>query len=98
MDTATTAARRRPQRSNGQVLTAHRRGDVIPSAVQPPHDQRAHSLPQDLKGQMRRVLTRQPLPEPSCLNRLTEPIRRGLPLERVYRCLFNPDLYLLAYG
>jgi hypothetical protein len=24
--------------------------------------------------------------------------RRGLPLERVYRCLFNPDLYLVAYG
>jgi hypothetical protein len=24
--------------------------------------------------------------------------RRGLPLERVYRCLYNPDLYLLAYG
>ena len=24
--------------------------------------------------------------------------RRGLPLERVYRQLFNPDLYLLAYG
>jgi group II intron reverse transcriptase/maturase len=24
--------------------------------------------------------------------------RRGVPLERVYRCLFNPDLYLLAYG
>jgi group II intron reverse transcriptase/maturase len=24
--------------------------------------------------------------------------RRGLPLERVYRCLFNPDLYMLAYG
>lgn len=24
--------------------------------------------------------------------------RRGLPLERVYRCLFNPDLFLLAYG
>ena len=23
--------------------------------------------------------------------------RRGLPLERVYRCLFNPDLYLLAF-
>ena len=23
---------------------------------------------------------------------------RGLPLERVYRCLFNPDLYPLAYG
>jgi len=24
--------------------------------------------------------------------------RRGLPLERVYRCLFNTDLFLLAYG
>ena len=24
--------------------------------------------------------------------------RRGLPLDRVYRALFNPDLYLLAYG
>jgi group II intron reverse transcriptase/maturase len=24
--------------------------------------------------------------------------QRGLPLERVYRLLFNPDLYLLAYG
>jgi len=24
--------------------------------------------------------------------------KRGLPLERVYRCLFNLDLYLLAYG
>jgi hypothetical protein len=24
--------------------------------------------------------------------------KRGLPLERVYRCLFNPDLFLLAYG
>ena len=23
--------------------------------------------------------------------------RKGLPLERVYRCLFNPDLYLLAF-
>jgi group II intron reverse transcriptase/maturase len=23
---------------------------------------------------------------------------RGLPLERLYRCLFNPDLYLRAYG
>jgi hypothetical protein len=23
---------------------------------------------------------------------------RGLPLERVYRCLFNPDLFLMAYG
>jgi hypothetical protein len=26
-------------------------GDVIPAAVSPPHDQRAHGLPQDLKGQ-----------------------------------------------
>jgi group II intron reverse transcriptase/maturase len=24
--------------------------------------------------------------------------RRGLPLERLYRCLFNPELFLLAYG
>src|SRR6266705_5735673 len=24
--------------------------------------------------------------------------RRGLPLERLYRLLFNPQLYLLAYG
>src|SRR4051794_16137454 len=24
--------------------------------------------------------------------------KRGLPLERVYRCLFNRDLFLLAYG
>jgi retron-type reverse transcriptase len=24
--------------------------------------------------------------------------RRGLPLERLYRQLFNPQLYLLAYG
>jgi group II intron reverse transcriptase/maturase len=24
--------------------------------------------------------------------------RKGLPLERLYRCLFNPGLYLLAYG
>jgi retron-type reverse transcriptase len=24
--------------------------------------------------------------------------RKGLPLERVYRCLFNPDLFLLSYG
>ncbi|MDT3445730.1 maturase, partial [Pseudofrankia sp. BMG5.37] len=29
---------------------------------------------------------------------LRERGRRGLPLERVYRQLFNPDLYLLAYG
>ena len=24
--------------------------------------------------------------------------RKGLPLERVYRLLFNPQLYLIAYG
>jgi len=24
--------------------------------------------------------------------------KKGLPLERLYRCLFNPDLYLRAYG
>ncbi|MFE0063254.1 reverse transcriptase domain-containing protein [Streptomyces sp. NPDC059003] len=24
--------------------------------------------------------------------------RKGLPLERLYRCLFNPELYLVAYG
>jgi hypothetical protein len=24
--------------------------------------------------------------------------KRGLPLERLYRQLFNPELYLLAYG
>ena len=24
--------------------------------------------------------------------------RKGLPLERLYRCLFNPGLYLIAYG
>ena len=24
--------------------------------------------------------------------------KRGLPLERLYRCLFNPELYLRAYG
>src|SRR5215470_5760158 len=29
---------------------------------------------------------------------LRERGRRGLPLERVYRLLFNPSLYLLAYG
>jgi group II intron reverse transcriptase/maturase len=29
---------------------------------------------------------------------ISERGRRGLPLERLYRCLFNPDLYLLAYG
>jgi hypothetical protein len=40
-------------------------GHDIPSAVRSPHDRRAHGLPQDLKGQKRRVLTRQPLPMPS---------------------------------
>src|SRR5207253_4038125 len=29
---------------------------------------------------------------------LRERGRRGLPLERLYRHLFNPQLYLLAYG
>src|SRR5688500_2634168 len=24
--------------------------------------------------------------------------RKGLPLERLYRCMFNPELYLIAYG
>ena len=32
------------------------------------------------------------------LNVLRERGRRGLPLERLYRQLFNPQLYLLAYG
>jgi hypothetical protein len=36
-----------------------------PSSGSPPHDQRAHGLPQDLEGLMSGVLTRQPLPEPS---------------------------------
>jgi group II intron reverse transcriptase/maturase len=34
----------------------------------------------------------------SYLGILRERGRRGLPLERVYRQLFNPDLYLKAYG
>ena len=32
------------------------------------------------------------------LDVLRERGRRGLPLERLYRFLFNRDLYLLAYG
>jgi hypothetical protein len=32
------------------------------------------------------------------LDVLRERGRRGLPLERLYRQLFNPQLYLLAYG
>ncbi len=32
------------------------------------------------------------------LNVLRERGRRGLPLQRLYRQLFNPELYLLAYG
>lgn len=32
------------------------------------------------------------------LDVLRERGRRGLPLERLYRQLFNPDLYLMAYG
>jgi hypothetical protein len=51
-----------------------RAGHVIPPAVQPPHDQQAYGLPQDLTGQIRRVLTHRPLPEPSCTSRLTNPL------------------------
>ena len=32
------------------------------------------------------------------LSVLRERGRRGLPLERLYRQMFNPQLYLLAYG
>ena len=32
------------------------------------------------------------------LDVLRERGRRGLPLERLYRQLFNPQLYLFAYG
>jgi hypothetical protein len=40
-----------------------------PSSVTSPHDQRAHGLLQDLnEDQRRRVLTHQPLPEPSLPN------------------------------
>jgi len=58
-----------------RAISAHHRpsqaaGHVIPAAVTPPHDQRAHSLPPDLNGpDSKQVLTRQPLPEPS----LTQP-------------------------
>src|SRR6266487_6892677 len=34
----------------------------------------------------------------TALDVLRERGRRGLPLERLYRQLFNPQLYLLAYG
>jgi hypothetical protein len=51
------------RRSNGQVLTATA-GHVIPSAVTPPHDRRAHGLPPDLEDPMSGVLTRRPLPQP----------------------------------
>jgi hypothetical protein len=43
-------------------------GHVIPSAVTPAHDRRAHGLPQDLQGPMSGVLTRRPLPRRSCTN------------------------------
>src|SRR4030095_13388947 len=44
-------------------------GHDIPAAVTSPHDQRAHDLLQDLTEDQRpRVLTRQPLPEPSLAN------------------------------
>jgi hypothetical protein len=32
------------------------------------------------------------------LSVLRERGRHGLPLERLYRLLFSPELYLLAYG
>jgi hypothetical protein len=32
------------------VLTAEETGHIIPAAVSPPHDQRAHGLPRDLRG------------------------------------------------
>jgi hypothetical protein len=32
------------------------------------------------------------------LNLLRERGKKRLPLERVYRLLYNPDLYLMAYG
>jgi hypothetical protein len=32
------------------------------------------------------------------LNIIRERGQQGLPLEKVYRLLFNPDLYLRAYG
>jgi hypothetical protein len=32
------------------------------------------------------------------LELLRERGKQGLPLERVYRLLFNPNLYLMAYG
>jgi len=48
-------------------------GHVIPAAVSPPHDQRAHGLPQDLhRSEEESVLTRRPLPEPSLPNRLSQ--------------------------
>ncbi len=34
----------------------------------------------------------------SVLSVLRERGRRGLPVERLYRQLFNPQLFLLAYG
>ncbi len=32
------------------------------------------------------------------LQLLRERGKKGLPLERVYRLLYHPDLYLMAYG
>jgi 8-oxo-dGTP diphosphatase len=95
---------RRRRRSNSQVLTTTLLGHVIPSAVPPPHDQRAHSLPQDLTGQIRRVLTRQPLPEPSCLSRPAQPIRSGrlrVPFgwsEVVLSLCSNPVMHVVVTG
>ena len=71
------AARRRRQRSNSQVLTTphHGTGHVIPSAVSSPTTNGRTVCRKTSQGQMSGVLTRRPLPEPSCTSRLTEPIR-----------------------
>src|SRR6266516_900759 len=62
----TSAAWRRYPRTNGSSAHPTQQGHDIPAAIRSPHDQRAHGLPRDLvKGQIRTVLTHQPLPEPS---------------------------------
>jgi hypothetical protein len=53
----------------GKCSPTATRGHDIPAAITSPHDQRAHGLLQDLTEDQRpRVLTRQPLPEPSLPN------------------------------
>src|SRR6266700_2863649 len=62
----TSAAWRRYPRTNGSSAHPTQQRHDIPAAIRSPHDQRAHGLPRDLvKGQIRTVLTHQPLPEPS---------------------------------